>query len=149
MGLHELLDREELNFVELNCPKCAGCTRPRCNRINSDSFLSRNEQKAKKPFLKPEQEHTSSFYFKHLFFIQNMKGDATTMDEEEKGLTCDECQRPIQYGGDLLTVEKGVSGPRGVITLDDTLTFCQEECLSKYFNGASVNGLPQVPPRIP
>ncbi len=62
---------------------------------------------------------------------------------------CKECGRSIAYGGDLITAEKGVSGPRGIIPLGEEMVFCSEECLSNYFSNSDVRELPKVPPRIP
>lgn len=64
-------------------------------------------------------------------------------------LQCAECEKKIDYGRDVITVEKGVVGPRGVIPLGETMTFCSEECVSNYFNGPPSHDLPKLPPRIP
>ena len=64
-------------------------------------------------------------------------------------LRCAECHREIDLGHDLITAEKGVTGPRGVVPLGKVNVFCSEECISKYFNGQPSDDLPEVPRRIP
>jgi hypothetical protein len=82
-----------------------------------------------------------------------MKGGITIMNQEEQqeegktGLRCDQCRRPVEYGADVITVEKGVSGPRGVVPLGEALTFCSDECLASYFGGD--DDLPRISYRIP
>ncbi len=68
---------------------------------------------------------------------------------QSQNLQCSECRRSIGYGGDIITTEKCVSGPRGIVPLGERLVFCSEECVSSYFNGADLGDLPKVPPRIP
>ena len=64
------------------------------------------------------------------------------MDENKQNLACANCASPIDLGEDLLTVEKGVSGPRGVVPLGDQRTFCSENCLKDFFETTIVsNGL--------
>ena len=64
-------------------------------------------------------------------------------------LKCCECRRKISYGGDVITAQRGVSGPRGVVPLAEELIFCGEECVALYFSSANGTGLPILPPRIP
>ena len=70
-------------------------------------------------------------------------------EKEQQEFQCAECERKIEYGRDVITVEKGVVGPRGVIPLDEATTFCGEECVGNYFNGTPNPDLPKLPPRIP
>lgn len=62
---------------------------------------------------------------------------------------CKECDKRIEYGGDLIAVEKCVSGPRGMVPLGEILIFCSEECLSNYYCDYDGRALPKLPPRIP
>lgn len=64
------------------------------------------------------------------------------MKETEQNLSCANCASPIELGEDLLAVEKGVSGPRGVVPLGDPQHFCSESCLKDFFDTTIVsNGL--------
>lgn len=49
----------------------------------------------------------------------------------------------------MLMVEKGVLGPRGPVPLGEVLFFCDEKCVSNYFNDVPDESLPKLPPRIP
>ena len=62
---------------------------------------------------------------------------------------CKECNKLIDYGGDLIAVEKCVNGPRGRVPLGEILIFCNEECLSNYYCDYDGRELPKLPPRIP
>lgn len=50
---------------------------------------------------------------------------------------CVECQRVLELGVDVLCVEEGVIGPRGIVPLKDLLFFCSDPCVAEYF-GAHV-----------
>ncbi len=64
------------------------------------------------------------------------------MKETELKLRCANCASPIDLGEDLLTVQKGVSGPRGVVPLGDPQNFCSEGCLKDFFDTTIIsNGL--------
>ena len=69
--------------------------------------------------------------------------------ESEKRARCDNCEGEIYLGSDVISVEKCVSGPRGHIPLGETLTFCSEDCVSRYFDHEPPSGLPKVLRRIP
>jgi len=74
------------------------------------------------------------------------------MDEnqsEKNQLTCDQCQREIAFGGDVIRAERCVSGPRGVIPLGEALHFCSESCASNFFDHDSAGNLQEISPRIP
>ncbi len=73
-----------------------------------------------------------------------MKED--TNDEE---LKCLDCKCDIDFGRDVITAQKGVNGPRGVVPLGELLIFCSEKCLSNYFNEHDGKKREQIPPRIP
>ncbi len=64
-------------------------------------------------------------------------------------LQCNECRKSIGYGGDAITTEVCVSGPRGLVSLGDKLVFCSEECLSSFYSDVDLSNLPKVPPRFP
>ena len=70
-------------------------------------------------------------------------------NKSEKSPRCENCKGEIRFGSDVISVEKCVSGPRGLIPLDETLTFCSEDCVSAYFDHEPTSGLPKVFRRIP
>lgn len=59
---------------------------------------------------------------------------------------CAHCQRQIQLGEDVLALEQGVIGPRGLVPLEKSLWFCDGECAARYFGEEEVV---QLPRRIP
>ncbi len=61
-------------------------------------------------------------------------------------MKCEECQRELDLGVDVVTVEKCVVGPRGIVPLGETTHFCSEECLSRYFSDTNISTIPQ---RVP
>ena len=61
-------------------------------------------------------------------------------------MKCEECQRKLELGVDVITVEKCVVGPRGIVPLGDGNHFCSEECLIDYYSGSD---LIQIDRRIP
>ncbi len=69
--------------------------------------------------------------------------------EKTDVLQCEQCKRRISYGGDVMSVEKCVNGPRGVIPLGEVLRFCCEDCVSKYFRPEPASNLREIAPRIP
>ena len=64
-------------------------------------------------------------------------------------LRCENCNRNIDLGEDLITTEKAVSGPRGIVPLGEISLFCNEKCISDYFNGLASDDLPDIHRRIP
>ena len=67
---------------------------------------------------------------------------------EEKKLECASCRKEIDFGRDIIAVERGVNGPRGFVPLGETLFFCREMCVSEYFDNNDSNR-PKIKPRIP
>ncbi len=61
-------------------------------------------------------------------------------------MKCEECQRKLELGVDLIVVEKCVVGPNGIVPLGEKSCFCSEECLSNYFSN---DGLTEISRRIP
>ena len=70
-------------------------------------------------------------------------------EKEQREIQCAECEKKIEYGRDVVTVEKGVVGPRGIVPLGEMMTFCSEDCVGRYFDGTPSDDLPKLPPRIP
>ena len=68
---------------------------------------------------------------------------------EKEILLCDHCSKKVSYGGDVISVEKCVNGPRGVIPLGEVFRFCTEDCVSRFFDHEPVTDLPRIPRRIP
>lgn len=81
----------------------------------------------------------------------HLKGGVLCMKETQnkKTVRCDNCRREVEYGKDVITVSRGVVGPRGVIPLDEEQRFCSEECVSSYFDNDLGGTLHVLPPRIP
>ena len=70
-------------------------------------------------------------------------------NETKKTLRCDECRSELPLGGDVIKAERAVHGPRGVIPLGEVMTFCSEECVSRFFDQEPGRDLPEVHRRIP
>ena len=70
-------------------------------------------------------------------------------NNDKPSLRCTECHREIDLGHDLISAEKGVTGPRGVVPLGKVNVFCSEECIRIYFNGQPSDDLAEVLRRIP
>ena len=70
-------------------------------------------------------------------------------ENENKKLRCESCRREIQLGEDLWTVEKGVSGPRGVVPLGKVMVFCGEEHVRNYFDNGENDSGADIGFRIP
>lgn len=64
-------------------------------------------------------------------------------------MNCAHCREELQYGKDVLSVEQGVIGPRGFISLEDKLFFCSEECLRDYFGKVDLSKLLKVTRKVP
>ena len=64
-------------------------------------------------------------------------------------LKCEHCRQEIQLGEDLWTVEKGVSGPRGVVPLGKVMVFCGEEHLKEFFDEGNNENETDIGFRIP
>jgi hypothetical protein len=71
------------------------------------------------------------------------------MQNDIAKLKCNECGKQVEYGGDVITMEKCVSGPRGIVPLGETLIFCCEECVGNYYGASDISELTKMPPRIP
>ena len=48
-------------------------------------------------------------------------------------LQCEQCRKEVHFADEFITVEKSVSGPRGVVPLGNVFVFCSDECVAKYF----------------
>ena len=70
-------------------------------------------------------------------------------DKTKETLRCDECRSKLPLGGDVVKVERAVLGPRGVIPLGEAVTFCSEECVSRFFDQDPGADLPEVHRRVP
>lgn len=47
-------------------------------------------------------------------------------------MNCANCRKELHVGFDVLGLQEGVVGTRGVVPLADMLLFCDEECLRSY-----------------
>ena len=61
-------------------------------------------------------------------------------------MECSQCQRKLELGVDVITVEKCVIGPRGIVPLGELENFCSEECLIDFYSDADI---PHIDRRIP
>jgi hypothetical protein len=64
----------------------------------------------------------------------------------ENKKNCANCRRELDVGVDAIKVDEGVIGVKDFVSLEKTLFFCCERCLSDYFD---MHDLPSMPPRIP
>ena len=53
-------------------------------------------------------------------------------------MECSQCKKKLALGVDIITVEKSVSGPRGIIPLGDTEHFCCEKCLIDFYSDSEI-----------
>jgi hypothetical protein len=61
--------------------------------------------------------------------------------------TCEHCDSEVRLGNETIHVQRGVIGPRGFVPFEeDTMFFCNEECLVRFFDQHSVETLQR---RIP
>ena len=61
-------------------------------------------------------------------------------------MECSQCRRKLELGVDVITVEKCVYGPRGVVPLGELENFCGEGCLVDFYNDTDI---PHIDRRIP
>ena len=61
-------------------------------------------------------------------------------------MECSQCRRKLELGVDVITVEKCVIGPRGIVPLGELENFCSEECLIVFYNDTNI---PHIDRRIP
>jgi len=66
------------------------------------------------------------------------------MDKEKQ--TCANCRGELNLGAEAIRVDEGVIGMRGFVPLEKTLLFCNDKCLTDYYD---LGDLPTVPRRIP
>ena len=53
-------------------------------------------------------------------------------------MECSQCRRKLELGVDVITVEKCVIGPRGIVPLGELENFCGEECLVDFYNDSEI-----------
>ena len=61
-------------------------------------------------------------------------------------MECSHCRRKLELGVDVITVEKCVIGPRGIVPLGELENFCSEECLIDFYSDIDI---PHIDRRIP
>jgi hypothetical protein len=57
-------------------------------------------------------------------------------------MKCTNCQRELVIGTDVLGLQEGVIGTRGLVPLAAMLFFCGEECLKEYHDDSGVATFP-------
>lgn len=61
-------------------------------------------------------------------------------------MQCSQCKRKLELGVDVITTEKCVLGPRGIVPLGEIEHFCCEECLADFYGNIDI---PRIDRRIP
>ena len=61
-------------------------------------------------------------------------------------MECSQCRRKLELGVDVITLEKCVIGPRGIVSLGELENFCSEECLIDFYSDIDI---PHIDRRIP
>ena len=59
----------------------------------------------------------------------------TSRNNGRFNVVCLQWRTEIQFGRDLVAVEKGVNGPRGFVPLGETLMFCSNRSVGECFDG--------------
>lgn len=69
-------------------------------------------------------------------------------EEDEDTIECAECHARIDLGRDLIRLEQGVLGPRGLVPLENAVYFCSESCMQEHVcgNEATVEKRPRRMP---
>lgn len=57
---------------------------------------------------------------------------------QETPKRCMNCRRKLELGVDVICVEEGVIGPRGIVPLKEVLFFCDDGCIASYFGNGEV-----------
>ena len=63
-------------------------------------------------------------------------------------MKCEQCEAHIQMSVNILGLQEGVLGSTGLVPLEDTLLFCNEDCLIKYLRDITSN-MVKINRRIP
>lgn len=61
-------------------------------------------------------------------------------------MRCSQCRKILDLGVDVITAEKSVIGPRGVVPLGELENFCSEDCLIDFYSDVNI---PRLDRRIP
>lgn len=61
-------------------------------------------------------------------------------------MNCTNCRKELQIGFDVLGVQEGVIGTRGLVPVADLQVFCSEHCVQKYYGDEDVATLPRRTP---
>lgn len=72
-----------------------------------------------------------------------------TPETSEQVENCENCQKRIDLGNDVITTESCVLGPRGIVPLGNTAVFCSRKCVAQFFDDEPTDGLIQVENRVP
>ena len=65
---------------------------------------------------------------------------------DSKVVQCVQCQRGLNFGVEVISLEYVVIGPRGLVRLEETKLFCDEDCLQRFLSDEESEHLPR---RIP
>lgn len=58
--------------------------------------------------------------------------NAPCLNQKMETLECRNCGRELRLGDEVVTVQEGVLGPRGVVPLGEADVFCGQECLDEH-----------------
>jgi hypothetical protein len=47
-------------------------------------------------------------------------------------MNCAQCRKELGVGSDVLSVQQGVVGTRGIVPLDEPVVLCSENCTRSY-----------------
>lgn len=72
--------------------------------------------------------------------------DKQSRGTPEAQICCSGCRRVLRVGEDVLSIEEGVLGTRGLVRLEKVLYFCGGKCVGDYFGNEPIERLPR---RIP
>ncbi|OHB49715.1 MAG: hypothetical protein A2Y10_06035 [Planctomycetes bacterium GWF2_41_51] len=61
-------------------------------------------------------------------------------------MECSQCRKKLELGVDVITVEKSVLGPRGIVPLGEIEYFCCEACIADFYSNVDI---PHIDRRIP
>jgi len=65
-------------------------------------------------------------------------------EDEQAAIRCRTCDRQLVQGMDVIRVQSGVLGPRGLVPLTDAEYFCSRTCLEQYCDDEADDALGRV-----
>lgn len=59
-------------------------------------------------------------------------------------MRCRNCDRELVQGMDVIRIQRGVLGPRGLVPLEDPEYFCSRTCLEQYCDDEADDALMRI-----